>query len=212
MVKQERAERTLRRIITAAADRFEENGYSGTSLDDITRAAGVSKGAVYFHFASKKQVADAVVKHSHGLLEDLIDASCAPGVPALQQLIDLTHGLNRLLRTEPTVRTALRFHREWPDLEPEFDHYTMWYAAIEQLLHHAAGQGELREDMPAGAARVVAMVTLFSVESLTVRQGTGDEEPARRVTDLWNVLLTALTSQAPDDAFRTAAPEPCQAR
>ncbi|MFC8870309.1 ScbR family autoregulator-binding transcription factor [Streptomyces sp. NPDC057148] len=211
MVKQERAERTLRRIITAAADRFEENGYSGTSLDDITRAAGVSKGAFYFHFASKKQVADAVVEHSHGLLEDLIEASCAPGTPALQQLIDLTHGLNRLLLTEPTVRTALRFHREWPDLEPEFDHYAMWYEAIEKLLGHAAEQGELRKDMPSGAARVVAMVTLFSVESLTLRHATRDQETARRVTDLWNVLLAALVSGGPGDLFRTGTPERCEA-
>ncbi|MEU5047300.1 ScbR family autoregulator-binding transcription factor [Streptomyces griseorubiginosus] len=210
MVKQERAERTLRRIVTAAAERFEENGYSGTTLDDITRAAGVSKGAFYFHFASKKQIADTVVEHSYGLLEDLIEASCGAGVPALQQLIDLTHGLNRLLLTEPTVRTALRFHREWADLEPEFDHYTLWYEAIEQLLGHASEQGELRKDMPSGAARVVAVVTLFSVESLTVRPTTRDQETARRVTDLWNVLLAALVPGSPDDLLRTGAPEPCE--
>ncbi|MEU6278100.1 ScbR family autoregulator-binding transcription factor [Streptomyces populi] len=211
MVKQERAERTLRRIITAAADRFEEDGYSGTSLDDITRAAGVSKGAFYFHFASKKQVADTVVEHSYGLLEDLVEASCASGAPALQQLIDLTHGLNHLLLTEPTVRTALRFHREWPDLEPEFDHYAMWYEAIGKLLGHAAEQGELREDTPGGTARVVAMVTLFSVESLTLRHARRDRETVRRVTDLWDVLLAALAPGGPDDLLRTGAPEPCEA-
>ncbi|MER6128785.1 ScbR family autoregulator-binding transcription factor [Streptomyces sp. NPDC001795] len=209
MVKQERAERTLRRIISAAADRFEQNGYNGTSLDDITRAAGVSKGAFYFHFASKKQVADAVTEHSHGLLEDLIDTSLSLDNSALQQLIDLTHRLNRLLRTEPTVRTALRFHREWPDLEPDLDHYAMWYRAIEQLLDDAAKRRELRDDVPAGAAQALAMVTLFSVESLVLRRLT-DEETTRRVTDLWNVLLAAFAHGEQTHTFRTDAPEPCE--
>jgi len=209
MVKQERAERTLRRIISAAADRFEETGYSGTSLDDITRAAGVSKGAVYFHFASKKQVADAVMEHSQGLLEDLIDSADAPGAPALQRLIDLTHGLNRLLHTEPTVRTALRFHREWPGREPEFDHYALWYGAVERLLGDAAKHGELREEVPGGAERVVAMVTLFSVESLIVR-GIHTPETAQQVTDLWDVLLSAFAAGESGLALRTRAPERCE--
>ncbi|MGX1370275.1 AcrR family transcriptional regulator [Streptomyces canus] len=209
MVKQERAERTLRRIISAAADRFEENGYSGTSLDDITRTAGVSKGAFYFHFASKKQVADAVMEHSQGLLEDLIDSSCLTGTSSLQRLIDLTHGLNRLLHTESTVRTALRFHREWPGREPEFDHYGLWYGAVERLLADAAAHGELREQVPGGAERVVAMVTLFSVESLIAR-GIHTPETAQQVTDLWDVLLAAFAAADPTLTLRTREPEPCE--
>ncbi|NEB02424.1 ScbR family autoregulator-binding transcription factor [Streptomyces sp. SID13726] len=211
MVKQERAERTLRRIISAAADRFEENGYSGTSLDDITRAAGVSKGAFYFHFASKKQVADAVMEHSQGLLEDLIDSSGLPDEPALQRLIDLTHGLNRLLHSEPTVRTALRFHREWPGREPEFDHYALWYGAVGRLLGDAAKHGELSDEVPGGAERVVAMVTLFSVESLTVR-GIRRPETAQQVTDLWDVLLAAVATGTAGPVLRTREPAPCEVR
>ncbi|CAL9489481.1 A-factor receptor protein [Streptomyces sp. enrichment culture] len=208
MVKQERAQRTLRRIISAAADRFEQDGYSGTTLDDITRAAGVSKGALYFHFASKKEVADAVAEHSYGLLEDLLDTAGSPDDSALQQLIDRTHGLSRLLHTEPTLRAALRFHREWADLEPDFDHYALWQGAVERLLAHAAERHELRGGLPGEAGRVLAMVTLFSVESLAVRR-LPEEEVAQQITDLWDVMLGAFASPELARTFRTGAPEPC---
>lgn len=208
MVRQERAERTLRRIVSAAADRFERNGYSGTSLDDITRAAGVSKGAFYFHFASKKQVADAVVTHSYGLLEDLIDGLPAQDTPAVQQLIDLAHGLARLLHSEPTVRTALRFHRERGETEEDFDHFSLWYQAVEQLLGDATKRGELREDVPDEAGWTLAVVILLSVEWMATRR-LSEEETTRRVTDLWEVLLAALASAQLTGIYRTAAPLSC---
>ena len=43
-------------IIQAAVDEFLENGYDGTSMDSIARRAGVSKGGLYHHFASKDEI------------------------------------------------------------------------------------------------------------------------------------------------------------
>ncbi|MBY8864125.1 MULTISPECIES: ScbR family autoregulator-binding transcription factor [Streptomyces] len=207
MVKQERARRTLQRIVAAAANRFEENGYSGTTLDDISREAGVSKGALYFHFASKQEVADAVTAHSYGLLEDLLDAVRGSDGSAVQQLIDLTHGLSRLLYREPTLRAALRFHRDRTHLGTEIDHYALWQGGVEECLARAAERRELRVGLPAAAGRVLAMITLFSVESLAVRR-VPDREATQQITDLWNVLLGAYAAPA-DGAHRTGAPRPC---
>ncbi|MEW1780417.1 TetR/AcrR family transcriptional regulator [Streptomyces sp. NPDC086777] len=210
MAKQERARQTLRRIVSAAADRFERNGYAGTTLDDISRAAGISKGALYFHFASKKEVADAVVEHSYWLLEDLLESVHASDDPALQRLIDLTHGLSRLLCTEATLRAALRFHRERTDPATRFDHHALWQGGVEEEFAHAAEQRELRGDLPAAAARVLATITLLSVESLAVHRVSATEA-ARQITDLWNVLLGAFAPVGAAGAFRTEAPAPCPA-
>ncbi|MEU5314973.1 ScbR family autoregulator-binding transcription factor [Streptomyces sp. NPDC021562] len=210
MAKQERARQTLRRIVSAAADRFEENGYAGTTLDDISRGAGVSKGALYFHFASKKEVADAVVEHSYWLLEDLLESVRASNGSALQHLIDLTHGLSRLLSSEATLRAALRFHRERTDPAPRFDHHALWQGGVEEEFAHAAERRELRADLPAAAARVLATITLLSVESLAVRR-VSTAEASHQITDLWNVLLGAFAPVGTADTFRTKAPEPCPA-
>ncbi|MBM9618684.1 ScbR family autoregulator-binding transcription factor [Streptomyces zhihengii] len=208
MVKQERAERTLRRIITAAAEQFEQNGYRGTSLDDITRAAGVSKGAFYFHFASKDQVAMAVLGLAQGLFEDAVADSCEGGSP-LQSLIDLSHELSELVRLEPPVRAAMRLHRERPEpVAQDFDHHALWYEAADRLLARAARQHELLDTLSGRASRALASTTLFSVEALSWADAP-EGDSSRQLSELWELLLPAIAPPTLVGTFRTSAPDRC---
>lgn len=52
---------TRARLLDAAYAVFSTRGYSGATVDDIAVAAAVSKGAVYFHFASKEDIFVAVL-------------------------------------------------------------------------------------------------------------------------------------------------------
>src|SRR5436305_4573287 len=58
---QPRAQATRQAILTAAAEHFARNGYHATSLDSVLADSGGTKGALYFHFASKDALARAVV-------------------------------------------------------------------------------------------------------------------------------------------------------
>lgn len=49
------------RILTAAADLFVHYGYDKTTVSDIARTAGVSKGAIYLHFESKDALLEALI-------------------------------------------------------------------------------------------------------------------------------------------------------
>ena len=60
MVKQERALRTRRALVRAAAEVFAGEGFAPASLTAISRRAGVSNGALHFHFPNKKALARAV--------------------------------------------------------------------------------------------------------------------------------------------------------
>lgn len=60
---QERARTTRRSLLEAAAQLFAEQGYAGTSVNDISARSGRTSGAVYFHYASKEGIALAVVQH-----------------------------------------------------------------------------------------------------------------------------------------------------
>ena len=53
------------RILDAAAHCFSSAGYEGTSVRDISTAAGILPGSMYYHFASKEEVLGAV--HDEGL-------------------------------------------------------------------------------------------------------------------------------------------------
>lgn len=57
----ERGRATRERLIDAARTQFGEHGYEGASLDAILGAAGVKRGALYHHFASKTELFDAVL-------------------------------------------------------------------------------------------------------------------------------------------------------
>lgn len=54
---------------------FLEKGYHGTSIDDITKAAGVTKGALYWHFQGKEDVLKRIVEqYERHFLDRLIQA------------------------------------------------------------------------------------------------------------------------------------------
>ena len=59
--QQLRAKRTRRHLLAAARRVLAERGYAEATIDDVAREAGCSKGAYYFHFASKEEVLLAVV-------------------------------------------------------------------------------------------------------------------------------------------------------
>lgn len=58
--RQQQTDATRDALGAAARARFAAHGFAGTSIDDIAHDAGVTKGAVYHHFASKDQLFDRV--------------------------------------------------------------------------------------------------------------------------------------------------------
>lgn len=70
-----------RRILATAAALFYERGAAATSVRDITRACGLSPGALYNHFASKDDVLYELVRHGHARLERRIAAALAAAAP-----------------------------------------------------------------------------------------------------------------------------------
>ena len=66
---------TAHRILIQAMRIFLEKGYHGTSIDDITQAAGLTKGALYWHFKSKEDLLKNIVEEfEKRFLDGLIQA------------------------------------------------------------------------------------------------------------------------------------------
>jgi TetR/AcrR family transcriptional repressor of nem operon len=63
------------KLLDAALTAFREKGYAATSVDDLCRAAGVTKGAFFHHFRSKEEIAVAAAAHFGEMAETLFAAA-----------------------------------------------------------------------------------------------------------------------------------------
>ena len=67
-----RAEPGREGLMATAIDCFARYGYAGTSIDRIARAAGVTKGALYYHFRDKEELLFEAVKERIGAWERFV--------------------------------------------------------------------------------------------------------------------------------------------
>ncbi|MGW1871411.1 TetR family transcriptional regulator [Streptomyces mauvecolor] len=153
MVRQERAVRTRQALVGAAASEFDRSGYHGTSLNRVCRAAGITMGALTFHFAAKDELADAVQSQGQLITREALDGLPDSEAPALHRAVDLTLELARLLEAEPAVRSAARLSRERPD--PDLEWSAAWLGAVRELFEQAYREGQLHSAVrPASLAEL----------------------------------------------------------
>lgn len=69
MDQEEKSERSRAQILEAALDLISRQGYRGTSIRDISKAAGVSTGAVYHHFPDKESLFDTLLSQYWSAIE-----------------------------------------------------------------------------------------------------------------------------------------------
>lgn len=136
--KQDRAIRTRHTILTAAAGVFEERGYQAATISEILTAANVTKGALYFHFNSKEQLAQGVLA---GQDQELT----VPNRPCkTQELVDTAMLHAHRLQTDPMVRAGVRLTLDQcADGLDRTGPFHRWTTVITNLLDKAQEQGEL---------------------------------------------------------------------
>jgi AcrR family transcriptional regulator len=85
--KAQQSEATRDELIAVARRHFAEKGYADTATEDLVRAAGMTRGALYHHFKDKKDLFRAVVETVEGELGPRIMAAAKPGADAWSFLL-----------------------------------------------------------------------------------------------------------------------------
>ena len=89
---------TRQKILRAALRRFAHCGYAGTSVQDIVGAARVTKPALYYYFANKAALYQALVDSAHDERYRLIQAAAARGGSLEEKLIEILTALFAFLQ------------------------------------------------------------------------------------------------------------------
>jgi AcrR family transcriptional regulator len=101
--KLERGEATRQELVEAATRLFAERGYEDTSIEAVLGEAGVSRGALYHHFAGKEALFEAVLEEvERGVAQAVVDAVAGVTDPVAA----LREGTKAWLEltTDPVVR------------------------------------------------------------------------------------------------------------
>ncbi|SMC85305.1 ScbR family autoregulator-binding transcription factor [Kibdelosporangium aridum] len=188
MPKQERAERTRTTILDAAAKVFDLRGFVGASLTDILAEAGVTKGALYFHFASKEELAHALIDEQFAVWQPQHDGD----KPGLQSVIDLTHSMARNLQENVRVRASIRLVIEQGTFaDPSPEPYLQWITVIREQLDQSQQRGDIRKDVDT-ADVATFVVGAFSGLQMSSQVLTDRKDLPERVANMWRYVLPSL--------------------
>ncbi|MFI8201520.1 ScbR family autoregulator-binding transcription factor [Streptomyces sp. NPDC085937] len=192
MARQVRAEKTRATIITAAADLFDRQGYESTSLSDIVEHARVTKGALYFHFAAKEDLAHAVLELQSVTCRRLARDTAPQGRTSLEALMRLTFCVARMSAEDPVLRAGLRLATGGTRPRPPLSHpFTEWLDIVTARLEGAVEESDVHPDVDIDV--VAHSLVCFFVGTRVVGRTREDvTRQPRRTAEMWQLLVRGL--------------------
>lgn len=141
--------RTRGVVLEAAAVVFAENGYPAAKVSDILRVAGVTKGALYFHFDSKEALA-------RGVLEVRTVLDLPPRELKLQELVDVVMVVAHRLPHDAVLRAGAKLSQDTQGRRQYGSAWPWWIGVVAGLLVAAQERGEvLAHVVPRESAELV---------------------------------------------------------
>ncbi|GHF07895.1 TetR family transcriptional regulator [Amycolatopsis deserti] len=173
----------LESLLAVAVKLFNERGYDGTSMEDLSRKLGITKSAIYHHVPSKQELLRLAVNRAlDGLFEIVAELDSVDG-RAVDRLEYLVRGSVRVLVDRlPFVTLLLRVRgntkveRDALSRRREFDHI------VSELVTKAVDEGDLRPDIdPPTAARLLFGMVNSLIEWYRPRGGQSADQLAETV-------------------------------
>ena len=151
---------TKSRIVDAAWKLFYEQGYEGTTVEDIVALSGTSKGSFYHYFASKDDLVGSMAYLFDEKYEELA-AALDPQVPALEALLYLNRELFLMIENRIDIALLTRLLSTQLTLQGSkqlLDHNRVYFKLLRRIITDGRQRGELTE-----ALTVSEMVCLYAM-------------------------------------------------
>lgn len=198
-----RSEARPEEILDAALTAFTERGFEAARMEDIAKAAGISKAAVYLYFPSKMAVLEALIEAKVAPLalqvQQLSAAGRANPMTALRALATLA--AYRI--SDPSIfgvpRLVLGLSGRFPEIADYYRTHVVEKAraALEELVRAGIDQGVFRNVDPRAATR--AMIGPLFFEALWTHVLRGEsalDDPQKLIDHHFDILLNGLEHRA----------------
>jgi AcrR family transcriptional regulator len=164
-----KGEQTHNTIIEQAAEVFNRQGYAGTSMGDLMDATGLSKGAIYNHFANKDDLALQVFDYAVERIQERVsDAIRAVPRHAIQRLVAVVEVYRDYLDDPvfaagcPVLNTSVEADDTHPALRARAQTVMdIWFGYLIHTIERGIREGQVRPDVN---AQQVAALIISSLE------------------------------------------------
>lgn len=160
-----RRARSHEAVLDAAEELFVRKGFGATTVDEVAAKAGLTKGAIYFHFADKGAMLMALIDRAEArVIAPLITMLGEPG-SAPDKLVEYLHywariGIEQRETMFLPILASLEFANTGDQIEKRLTRmYEKLYAALTKIFERGFADGSITEYAPARdqAAIVIAM-------------------------------------------------------
>jgi TetR/AcrR family transcriptional regulator, transcriptional repressor for nem operon len=173
-----KADQTREFIITKTAPIFNTKGFEGTSLSDLTKATGLTKGSIYGNFASKDEVALAVFDHNLQKVQATINAEMGKYDSAKDKLLVYVHVYDNFLKHPfptggcPILNTATESDDTHPDLKKRANNAVhAWKNKIVRLIEQGIAEKEFKKTTDPEAKALTLIATIEGAIMITKLTG-----------------------------------------
>lgn len=205
-MRRSKAEAAITRdnLLTAAEQLFAENGIHNTRLSDVAASAGVTRGAIYWHFKNKDELIGAMIDRLSTPLEQAMQSllkDAAAGRMTLQALTDtLLASYQRLLEaptTEQITRFAMRYSlcHESPAVHQQLQKNRQQNVdTLTQIMRYAQQHGLVRRDC---SDRQLALYVRGQMMGIYHQQLSSPDIYTQGLADIRNSLELLFTGLHP---------------
>ncbi|MBL7034079.1 MAG: TetR family transcriptional regulator [Candidatus Delongbacteria bacterium] len=160
----EKADATRRKLLDAAAEVFSRCGFAASRLEDIAREAGVTRGAIYWHFTNKQDLLRNLMQQRTARISEKLKAIYLSELPPVQKLRHLLQASLLNLETDSDYRSGMHLALSFGAAEEQIElmalrrhqHIQLIIDLLEKLLQECARAGALHPEVtPALAARAL---------------------------------------------------------
>jgi AcrR family transcriptional regulator len=205
MVRQARSEVTRKKIMNAAVDLIAEVGYQATALDDIIERAAMTKGALYYHFASKAALATAIIEEGAATALAAFRIVGESSAPALEHMIRGVFVVADMVGTDKMVRTGAQLIRAFGEFnDATVSTHELLATEMAAKAREAIAEGDIRKDQDPDSIGEVIVSAMLGAELISNVSSSGSDL-IERVAQTWQLLLPALATEEALPRYREFA-------